>query len=42
MLTKFDIFFVGFASLTALPAPKPNVDYSIPTLPVKSLGWALS
>lgn len=41
-MTKFDIFLEGFASLTAFPAPNPKVDYSTPTLPVWSLGCALS
>jgi hypothetical protein len=32
MFTKFEIFRVGFASLTAFPAPNPKLCSSCPTL----------
>jgi len=32
MLTKFEIFLLGLESLGALPAPKPKLVSSIPTL----------
>jgi hypothetical protein len=42
MFTKFEMFFDGFASFGAFPAPNPKLVSSTPTLTVASLISALS